>query len=176
VLNLEDKKSLVAEVTARAQNALSLVGAEYSRIPAVKMTEIRKQAREASVDLLVVRNTLARRALAATEFACITDLLVGPLLLAFSNEDPGAAARILREHIKANVPLVVRVVALPGQALKASDLETLASLPTRLQAIAMLAGVTQAPVTKLVRTTAEIYAKMVRVVDAVRIEKEKQAA
>jgi large subunit ribosomal protein L10 len=176
VLNLEQKKAVVEQVTKLAGQAHAIVGVEYTKIPAVTMTDLRKSAREAGVRLQVVRNTLARRAFSGTEYAGIADQLVGPLLLAFSMADPGAAARVIRERIKGGLLLEVKVVAMPGKALRPSDLETLANLPSRSQALAMLAGVTQAPVAKLARTFAEIQGKLVRTVDAIRQEKEKQAA
>src|ERR1700730_14039026 len=97
VLKLEDKKTIVSEVANVAKQALSLIAAEYSGLTVAQLTGLRKSAREAGVYMRVVRNTLARRALEGTQFACMQDELVGPLLLAFSQEHPGAAARIIKD-------------------------------------------------------------------------------
>lgn len=167
-LRLEDKKALVAEVNGVAAEALSVVGAEYRGLTVGQMTELRANARKSGVYLRVVKNTLARRAVEGTEFECIQDALKGPLLLAFSQEDPGAAARLVKDFAKDNEKLVPTVVSVGGELLAAGDLERLASLPTREQALAMLLGVMQAPITKLVRTLAEPHAKLVRTVAAVK--------
>lgn len=175
VLKLEDKKTIVSEVSNVAQQALSVVAAEYSGITVGQLNDLRKKARNSGVYVRVVRNTLARRALEGTQFACLQEALVGPLVLAFSNEDPGAAARLIKEFAKTNDKLVVKALAIENQLLPASGLETLASLPTRLEAIAMLMSVMQAPITKLVRTMAEPHAKLVRTLAAVRDAKQSAA-
>jgi large subunit ribosomal protein L10 len=108
VLKLEDKKTIVNEVAVVAKQALSLVAAEYSGLTVAQLTELRKSARESGVYMRVVRNTLARKALEGTQFACMQDKLVGPLVLAFSQEDPGAAARIIKEFVKTNDKLLVK--------------------------------------------------------------------
>ena len=120
----------------------------------------------------VVRNTLARRALEGTQFACIQDELVGPLLLAFSNEEPGAAARLIKAFIKDNEKLKVKALAIDNQLLPASGLNALASLPTRDEAISQLMSVMLAPITKFVRTLSEPQAKLVRTLAAVRDAKQ----
>lgn len=167
-LRLEDKKALVAEVNAVAAQAQSAVAAEYSGLTVTQMTALRAEARNAGVYLRVVKNTLARRAVEGTEFECLKEGLSGPLILAFSQDDPGAAARVVRSFAKENDKLVARLVAIGGKLLPASGLDRLASLPTLEQARAMLLGVLQAPLTKLVRTFAEPQAKLVRVVAAYR--------
>jgi len=172
VLKLEDKKAIVNEVAEAAQQSLSLVAAEYSGLTVSQLTGLRKSAREAGVYMRVVRNTLARRALEGTQFACIQPELVGPLVLAFSKDDPGAAARLIKEFIKQNEKLKVKALAIDNQLLPASGLEQLASLPTYDQAIALLMSVMNAPVTKLARTMTETYAQLVRVMAAVRDVKE----
>lgn len=166
-LRLEDKQAIVAEVGEVAKNALSAVTAEYRGLSVGEMSQLRIQARNSGVYLRVVRNTLARRALEGTDFACLQDTLVGPLLLAFSQQEPGAAARLIRAFIKQNEKLVVKAVALDGQLLAVNELEKLADLPTRDEAIAMLIAVIKAPITKLVRTLAEPQAKLVRTLVAV---------
>lgn len=175
VLKLEDKKAIVSEVADVANNALSLIAAEYSGLTVSQLTELRKTARDSGVYLRVVRNTLAKRALEGTTFACMQDSLVGPLLLAFSKEDPGAAARMIKEFVKTNKKLVVKALAIDSQLLPAEGLSQLASLPTRDEAIAQLMSVMNAPITKFVRTLAEPHAKLVRTVAAIRDQKEAAA-
>lgn len=175
VLKLEDKKTIVNEVAGVAKQAVSLIAAEYSGLTVGQLTALRKTARESGVYMRVVRNTLARRALEGTQFACMQQELVGPLLLAFSNEHPGAAARLLKDFIKDNDKLKVKALALDNQLLPASGLNTLASLPTRDEAIAQLMSVMQAPITKLVRTLAEPHAKLVRTIAAIRDQKQSAA-
>lgn len=175
-IKLEDKKAIVAEVAGVAADAYSLVAAEYRGLTVDAMTELRKKAREGGVYLRVVRNTLARRAVEGTEFECTQEALVGPLILAFSQEDPGCAARVLGDFAKDNDKLEVKFVSISGQLLPASELDRLAKLPTYDQAISMLMSVMQAPIAQFVRTVAEPHAKFVRTVAAVRDAKEKDAA
>lgn len=176
VLKLEDKKTIVSEVAGVAKQALSLVAAEYSGLTVSQLTGLRKSAREAGVYMRVVRNTLARRALEGTQFACMQQELVGPLLLAFSQEDPGAAARLIKDFVKDNEKLKVKALAIDSQLLGPEGLAKLASLPTRDEAIAQLMSVMQAPITKLVRTMAEPHAKLVRTIAAIRDAKQSEAA
>lgn len=171
-LRLEDKKVLVAEVAAAAAGAFSAVAAEYRGLSAQQMDSLRLAARKDGVYLRVVKNTLARRAIEGTAFECMKDALTGPLVIAFSQEDPGAAARVLGEFAKGNDKLVVRLVSIGGKLLPAADLDRLAKMPTRDQAIAMLMGVMKAPIAKFVRTMAEPHAKLVRTVAAVRDQKQ----
>lgn len=172
VLKLEDKKTIVNEVAGVAQQALSLVAAEYSGLTVSQLTNLRKSARESGVYMRVVRNTLARRALEGTKFACMQDKLVGPLVLAFSQEDPGAAARLIREFVKTNEKLQVKALAIDNTLLPPEGLNQLADLPTRDQAIGLLMSVMTAPITKFVRTLAEPHAQLVRAVAAVRDQKQ----
>ncbi len=171
-LRLEDKKALVAEVNTVAASALSAVIAEYRGLTVAQMTELRSKARASGVYMRVVKNTLARRAVEGTDFECVREALKGPLLLAFSQEDPGAAARVVKDFAKSHDKLVTVSVSVGGQLLPASDLERLASLPTRDEALSMLAGVLKAPISKFVRTLAEPHAKLVRTVAAVRDAKQ----
>ena len=167
-LNLEDKKALVAEVSAVAAKAQSVVAAEYRGLTVAQMTELRAKARAQGVYMRVVKNTLARKALAGTTFEPIGPSLKGPLVLAFSKDDPGAAARVVKDFAKANDKLVATLVSLGGQVLPGKDIEKVASLPTREQALALLMGVLKAPIQKLVSTLAEPQAKLVRTLAAVR--------
>lgn len=174
MLELAQKQAIVAEVNAVAAKAVSAIAAENRGLTAVQMNDLRNKARKEGVYMRVVKNTLARRAVDGTEFACMREQLVGPLLLAFSKEDPGAAARVISEFVKGNSKLVVKVVSLSGKVLAASDLERLAKMPTKDQAISMLMSVMLAPITMLVRTVNEPTAKLVRTVAAV--GQQKQAA
>ena len=165
-LRLEDKKALVAEVNEVAASAFSALAAEYRGLTVSEMTELRKQARDQGVYLRVVKNTLAKRAIEGTEFECMQQGLEGPLVLAFSQEDPGAAARVFKAFAKDHDKLVTKRVSIGGELLPAADLERLATLPTLDEARAMLLGVMQAPASKLVRTLAEPAASLARVIAA----------
>jgi large subunit ribosomal protein L10 len=173
-LNLEDKKALVAEVAEVAAKAQSVVAAEYRGLTVGQMTELRSKARKQGVYMRVVKNTLARKALAGTAFESVGPKLKGPLVLAFSKDDPGAAARVVKDFAKSNEKLVATLVSLGGQILPGAELEKVASLPTREQALSMLLGVLKAPIQKLAGTLAAPASKLVRTVAAVR--EQKQAA
>lgn len=174
-LTLEDKKQIVSEVAAVAADAHSAIAAEYRGLTVEQMTDLRKKARAGGVYLRVVKNTLARRALEGTDFECMNQGLTGQLLLAFSQEDPGAAARVIKDFAKQNEKLNVKLVAISGQLLGASELDRLASLPTKEQAISMLMALMKAPVEKLARTMNEVPGKLVRTVAAIRDQKQASA-
>jgi large subunit ribosomal protein L10 len=171
-LNLEQKKAVVAEVAEVAGSALSAIAAEYRGLTVKEMTELRANAREAGVYLRVIKNTLARRAIADTDFACMQEGLTGPLVLAFSLEDPGSAARVIKDFAKDHDHLVVRTVSIGGKILEASEIGTLAKMPTYDQSISMLMAVMKAPVEKLARTLNEVPGKLVRTLAAIRDAKE----
>ena len=171
-LNLEDKKALVTEVSAIAAKAQSVVAAENRGITVGQMTELRAKARGQGVYMRVVKNTLARKAFAGTAFEPVGPKLKGPLLLAFSKDDPGAAARVVKDFAKTNDKFVPTFVSLGGQVLSAKDLDKVASLPTKEQAIAQLMGLLKAPIQKLVGTLAAPQAKLVRTIAAVRDQKQ----
>ncbi len=171
-LNLEQKKAVVAEVSQVASSALAAVAAEYRGLTVTEMTDLRVKAREGGVFLKVAKNTLVRRAVEGTEFECISEALTGPLLFAFSMEDPGAAARLVKDYAKDHDKLIARLVAVGGQLYDASELDRMSKLPTRDQALAILMGVMKAPIEKFVRTLAEPHAKLVRTVAAVRDAKQ----
>lgn len=171
-LSREQKEAVVADVAQAASTAFSAIAAEYRGLPVEALTELRANARKQGVYLRVVKNTLARRALAGTEFECMQEGLTGPLMLAFSQEDPGCGARLIKDFAKKNDKMVVKLIALGGNLLDAGDLDRLASLPTREEALAMLMGVMKAPIQKFVRTLAEPHAKFVRTVAAVRDQKQ----
>ncbi|MEN8177355.1 MAG: 50S ribosomal protein L10 [Pseudomonadota bacterium] len=171
-LNLEQKKAIVAEVSDVASSAFSAVAAEYRGLSVDEMTELRREARNNGVYLRVVKNSLARRAVEDTEFACMQEGLTGPLILAFSQEDPGAAARVIKDFAKGHEHLQVKLISIGGQLLAPSELETLAKMPTYDQAISMLMAVMKAPVEKLARTMKEVPGKLVRTVAAIKDAKE----
>lgn len=171
-LTMEQKKQIVAEVSEVAKEALSAVAVEYCGLSVGGMTELRGRAREGGVYLRVVKNTLARRAVEGTEFECMAEALRGQLALAFSREDPGSAARLVRDFGKENELLKAHALALGGELLDGSQLDRLANLPTGEQGLSMLMAVIKAPIEKFVRTLAEPHAKLVRTVAAVRDQKE----
>jgi len=150
-LNLSQKQEVVAELAEVAAKAHSLIAAEYAGTTVSQMTAMRNQARESGVYLRVVKNTLAARAVEGTEYECTKDSLVGPLLYAFSTEEPGAAGRLIKEFAKSNDKLQPKVVAVGGQLYPASHVDVLASLPTLDQALAMLARVLAEPATMFAR-------------------------
>jgi large subunit ribosomal protein L10 len=173
-LNLDDKKAMVAEVSEVAASAQSIVAAQYRGLTVAQMTDLRLKARAQDVYLRVVKNTLARKAVAGTAFECIGPALKGPLVLAFSRGDPGAAARVVKAFAKDNERLVATAISLGGQLFSAKELERVANLPTREQALAQLMGVMKAPIHKLVAMLAAPQVKLVRTLAAVR--EQKQAA
>jgi large subunit ribosomal protein L10 len=175
-LKLEDKKALVAEVAEVAATALSVVAAEYRGLTVSQMTELRAKARRQGVYMRVVKNTLARKALAGTSFESVGPKLKGPLVLAFSKDDPGAAARVVKDFAKGNEKLVARLVSLGGQVLPGGELEKVASLPTREQALSMLLGVLKAPIQKLVGTLAAPASQLARTLAALRDQKQATGA
>ena len=173
-LNLAQKKELVAELAEVAAKAHSLVAAEYAGLTVEQLTELRKKARTSGVFLKVAKNTLVRRAVDGTEYECTKEQLTGPLLYAFSTEDPGAAGRLVKEYVKANDALKPKLVAVGGKAYPGSHVDVLASLPTRDQALSMLLSVLVQPATMLVRLHSEPAAQIARVTNAV--GQQKQAA
>ena len=158
-LNLSQKKEVVAELADVAAKAHSLIAAEYAGTTVEQMTAMRKKARETGVYLKVVKNTLAARAVEGTEYEVVKDKLVGPLLYAFSTEEPGAAGRLIKEFAKGNDKLQPKLVALGGQLYPASHVEVLASLPTRDQALAMLASVLSEPARMFARAVKAVADK-----------------
>ena len=171
-LNLEQKKAIVAEVSDVAGSALSAIAAEYRGLTVDQMTALRREARDNGVYLRVVKNSLARRAVENTEFACMQEGMTGPLILAFSQTDPGAAARVIKDFAKEHKLLDVKLVSIGGKMLAPSDIDVLATMPTYDQAISMLMAVMKAPVEKLARTMKEVPGKLVRTVAAIKDAKE----
>lgn len=165
-LNLTQKQEVVAELAEVASTAHSLVAAEYVGLTVGQLTEMRKKAREAGVYLKVAKNTLVSRAVENTDYAIVADELTGPLLYAFSQEDPGAAGRLMKEFAKANDKLKPRLVSLGGQLYPGTHVDVLASLPTRDEALSMLLSVMSQPATMLVRLLSEPASQVTRVVNA----------
>ena len=175
-IGLKEKQAIVAEVNDTASNALSAVMADYRGVTVDGMTELRKAAREQNVQVRVIRNTLAKRAFEGTEFECLSESLLGPNILAFSLEDPGAGARIFKDFAKANEKFEIKALSVGGKLLPAEQIDALAKLPTRDQGLSMLMSVMLAPVTKLTRTLNEVPTKVTRAVAAVRDQKQQEAS
>ena len=173
-LKLEQKQQIVAEVNEVAASALSAVVADYRGLTVAEMTEMRSKARESGVYLRVVRNTLAKRAVEGTEYECLDETFVGPTLIAFSQEDPGSAARLVKDYAKEHDALEVKALSIGGELFSADQIDRVAKLPTLDEARAMLMAVMQAPVVKLARTLNEVPGKLVRTVAAIRDQKEAQ--
>lgn len=167
-LNLAEKKAVVEEVTAVASKAISAVVADYRGLTVNQMTQLRSEARKAGVYLRVVRNTLTRRAFQNTDFECMSEKLVGPLLIALSLQAPSDAARLLKDFTKTFDKLEVKALSVGGKVYAANQIDAVASLPTRDEAISKLMYVMKAPVEKFVRTLAEPHAKLVRTVAAIK--------
>ncbi len=155
-LNLESKKVVVEEVAQYATKAMSAVASEYSGLTVADLTQLRTTARATGVYLRVVKNTLAKKAVAGTDFECMQEGLSGPLILAFSMDAPGSAARLIRDFSKTNDKLIAKVIAFDGEVLDISELSRLASLPTRDEGISLIMAVMKAPVGKLARTLAAV--------------------
>ena len=169
-IGLEDKRKIVAEVNETASKALSAVMADYHGVDVSDMTELRVKARAEGVELRVIRNTLAKRAFEGTELECLTDQLLGPNILGFSMEDPGAAARVFKDFAKENEAFEIKALSVP-----ADQIDALAKLPTRDQALSLLMAVMLAPVTKLARTFNDVPGQVTRVMAAVRDQKQEAA-
>ncbi len=160
------KQTVVEELNTAFRESAGVLLIDFSGINVADETELRRKMASEGNSYRVVKNTLAKRAVEGTEFECLKEALTGPLILAFSREDPGAAARIVKDFAKGNDKLVTRAVAIGGALYGPADLERLASLPTLDQARAILLGVLQAPAAKLVRTLAEPGALVARVLAA----------
>lgn len=173
-LRLEQKKEIVASVADVAKRSMTLIAADYRGISVSDMTTLRSDAREAGVHLLVARNTLAKRALQGTPFECISDSLVGPVLLAFAGDELSAGARLIQEFSKKNEKLVVKALSIGGKVFGKEHLAAVAKLPTRDEAISKLMAVMKAPITKFVQTLAAPQVKLVRTLAAIRDQKQAQ--
>lgn len=174
-LNREEKAAVIDEVGAQVASAQSIIVAEYRGLEVGSITALRKQARESGVYLRVLKNTLARRAVAGTPFEGLTDKLVGPLIYGIS-KDPVSAAKVLSDFAKTNDKLALKAGAMPNAVLDQNGVKALASMPSREELLAQLMGTMQAPVAKFVRTLNEVPGKFVRTVAALRDEREKAGA
>jgi len=174
-LNLEGKKEVVAEVSARLKSAQTVVLAEYRGLAVEDITVLRSRARASGVYLRVLKNTLARRAVQGTPFEKLADQMVGPLAYGIS-DDPVAAAKVLHAYAKGNEKLVIKGGMMPNYLMTAKEVANLATLPSREELLSKLLGTMQAPIVKFVRTLNEVPTKFVRAVAAVRDQKEKAAA
>ena len=170
-LNLDDKKTVVAEVSAEVANAQSIIVAEYRGLGVVDLTALRANARKSGVYLRVVKNTLVRRAVAGTPFEGLSAQLVGPLIYGIS-KDPVAAAKLLNDFAKGNDKLAIKVGAMPNYVMDVARVKALATMPSREELLSKLLGTMQAPITQFVRTLNEVPTKFVRGLAAVRDAKE----
>jgi large subunit ribosomal protein L10 len=174
-LNREEKAAVVAEVGAQVASAQAIIVAEYRGLEVGAITALRKQARESGVYLRVLKNTLARRAVAGTPFEGLSDKMVGPLIYGMSN-DPVQCAKVLSDFAKSNDKLAVKAGAMPHHVLDTDAVKALASMPSREALLSQLMGTMQAPIATFVRTLNEVPGKFVRTVAAVRDEREKAGA
>ena len=174
-LNLEEKKAVVAEVSAQVAKAQAIIVAEYRGLEVGNMTDLRAKARKSGVYLRVLKNSLARRAVKDTPFEKLADQMIGPLVYGISS-DPVATAKVLNEFAKANDKFVIKAGAMPNAVISPKEVAALANMPSREQLLAMLLGTMQAPVAKFVQTLNEVPSRFVRTLAAVRDQKEKAAA
>ena len=170
-LNLDDKKAVVAEVSAEVANAQSIIVAEYRGLGVVDLTALRANARKSGVYLRVVKNTLVRRAIAGTPFEGLSAKLTGPLIYGIS-KDPVAAAKLLNDFAKGNDKLAIKIGAMPNYVMDVAGVKALATMPSREELLSKLLGTMQAPITQFVRTLNEVPTKFVRGLAAVRDAKE----
>jgi len=174
-LNLEEKQAVVAEIGAQVAQAQAIVVAEYRGLGVAAMTDLRKKARGSGVYLRVLKNTLARRAVAETPFAGLSDKMVGPLAYGICS-DPVKVAKVLHKFARSNDKLVIKAGALANLVMSAKDVANLASRPSREELLATLLGTMQPAIATFVRTLNEVPGRFVRTLAAVRDQKEKQAA
>lgn len=174
-LNRQEKAAIIEEITGQLAGAQAVVVAEYRGLSVESVTQLRKEARAAGVYLRVLKNTLAKRAIAGTAFEGLSDKMAGPLIYGIS-PDPVAAAKVLVNFAKTNDKLVLTGGALPGQVMGVDGVKALATMPSRDELLSKLLGTMQAPIATFVRTLNEVPTKFVRGVAAVRDQKESQAA
>ncbi len=174
-LNFEQKTTIVEELSGTIRQALSVVAGEYRGLTVDAMTQLRQSAHEEGVVVRVYRNTLVRRAIQDTAYACLDPILTGPIVLLFSQENPGDAARLLVNFLKEYEQFNVKGLAINGQLFSPNQLKEIASLPNHKEALGLLASVISAPVTKFVRTLNEPVAQVARVLWMVAESKKKVA-
>ena len=171
-MRIDDKKLVVKELNEIANKAISAVAADYHGTSVSELTKLREEARNSSVHLKVIRNTLAKKALTDTKFSCLDELLVGPTILAFSLDDPASAAKLANNFHKINRNFKVKGLTMGDSLLELSKLKDIANLPTKEEAIAQLAGLFNAPLVKLVSLINEIPTKFTRTLEAIKQRKE----
>lgn len=171
-MRIDDKKVAVQELKDVANKATSAVAADYHGASVTELTKLRKDARDTSVHLKIIRNTLAKKALTDTKFSCFEDLLVGPTMLAFSLEDPTSAAKLVNDFTKVNSKFAVKGLSLGDSLLELSKLSAIANMPSRDQALAQLAGLLNAPMSQFVTILNQVPSKLVRTLQAVKEQKE----
>jgi large subunit ribosomal protein L10 len=174
-LNLEQKKAVVAEVSAQVGTAQAIIVAEYRGLEVGKMTELRAKARNSGVYLRVLKNTLVRRAVKDTPFEKLAEKMFGPLVYSISS-DPVASAKVLNDFAKANEKFVIMAGGLPNSVISAKEVTALANMPSREVLIATLLGTLQAPAAKFVQTLNEVPGRFVRTLAAIRDQKEQAPA
>ena len=170
-LNLEQKQAVVAEVSGELAKAQAVILAEYRSITVRDMTELRRRARGSGVYLRVLKNTLARRAVADTPFKGLSEKMVGPLAYGISS-DPVAVAKVLQGFAKDNEKFVIKAGAMPNVVMSAREVAELARLPRRHELLATLVATLQAPIAKFVRTLNEVPGRFTRTLAAVRDKKQ----
>ena len=170
-LNLDDKKAVVAEISAEVAKAQAVIVAEYRGLEVGNMTDLRRQARKSGVYLRVLKNTLARRAVEGTPFSGLSQHMVGPLIYGIS-PDPVATAKLMNDFAKTNDKLVIKAGAMPNVVISAAEVKALASMPSRDELLAQLLGTMQAPIAQFVRTLNEVPSRFVRTLAAVNDKKE----
>ena len=170
-LNLEEKKAVVAEVSAKIAEAQAIIVAEYRGLEVGNITTLRATARKEGVYLRVLKNTLVRRAVAGTPFEGLQGQMVGPLIYGIS-KDPVAAAKVLHDFAKSNDKLVLKGGAMANYVMDANGVKALATMPSREELLSKLLGTMQAPIVQFVRTLNEIPTKFVRGLAAVRDQKQ----
>ncbi len=173
-LNLEKKKAVVAEISAQLAQAQAVIIAEYRGVTVTSMNALRKKARESGVYFKVLKNTLARRAIADTPFAGLAEMLSGPLAYGIST-DPVAVAKVLNDFAQSNDKFIIKAGAMPNYLMSPKDITALANMPSREELLAKLMGTMQAPIAKFVQTLNEVPGKFVRTLAALRDQLEKQA-
>lgn len=174
-LNLEQKKAVVAEVSAQVGTAQAIIVAEYRGLEVSKMTDLRAKARKSGVYLRVLKNTLVRRAVKDTPFEKLAEKMFGPLVYSISS-DPVASAKVLNDFAKANEKFVIMAGGLPNSVISAKEVTALANMPSREVLLATLLGTMQAPAARFVQTLNEVPGRFVRTLAAVRDQKEQAVA
>jgi large subunit ribosomal protein L10 len=169
-LNLEEKKAIVAEVSAHVANAQAIIIAEYRGIEVSQMTQLRAKTRESGIYFRVIKNSLVRRAVVDTPYAELAKHMVGPLAYGIS-ADPVAAAKVLHEFSKNNEKFMIKVGAMGERVMSREEITALAALPSRAELLSKLLGTMQAPIAKFVQTLNEVPARFVRGLAMVRDNK-----